>query len=86
MTKVTELVDKVTKTVIFHKSKLNMLNKDVNLKKKVRIELLEVKNTIIIMRNSLDGSNRLLDTVKGKICEYEDIVMETKENKTERKK
>lgn len=38
------------------------------------------------MRNSLDESNRLLDTVKGKICEYEDIVMETKENKTERKK
>lgn len=38
------------------------------------------------MKNSLDGSNRLLDTVKEKISEYEDIVMETKQNKTQKGK
>lgn len=48
--------------------------------------LLEVKNTIIIMRNSLDGSNRLLDTVEGKFSEYEDIVMESKQNKAQKEK
>lgn len=62
-----------------------MLNKDVNFLK-IRMELPEVKNTIIIMKNSLDGSNRLLDTVKEKISEYEDIVMEIKQNKTQGKK
>lgn len=50
------------------------------------MELVEVKNIIIIMKNSLDGSNRLLDTVKEKISEYEDIVMETKQNKTQKGK
>lgn len=50
------------------------------------MELLEVKNTIIIMRNSLDGSNRLLDTIKGKISESEDITNETKQNKTQKEK
>lgn len=48
------------------------------------MELLEVKNIIIIMKNSLDGSNRLFDTVKEKISEYEDIVIETKQNKTQK--
>lgn len=89
MTKITKLVDKAIKNYYISsvggKSRLNMLNKDVNFLK-IRMELPEVKNTIIIMKNSLDGSNRLLDTVKEKISEYEDIVMEIKQNKTQGEK
>ena len=46
--------------------------------------LLEVKHIIIVVKNILDGRKRPLDTVEERISEYEDIAVETNQNKREK--
>lgn len=46
--------------------------------------LLEVKHIIIVVKNILDGRKRPLDTVEERISEYEDIAVETNQNKRKR--
>lgn len=53
--------------------------------KKNQSKILEMKNVVFLMKNTVDGTHNRLDTPQEKINEPEDIAIETTQKETQRK-
>lgn len=59
-----------------------MIKRDMEDAKKNQSKILEMKNVVFLMKNTVDGIHSRLDTPQEKINEPEDIAIETTQKET----